>query len=278
MTRSVLDEILGTARLAAHAGSAVVERYFRDPSLVARAKSPNDFVTIADRESEREIVATIRSRHPEHRILAEEGGDVGAQEGELSWLVDPLDGTTNFMHGLPIFAVSVACWKGDRPVAAVVLEPAQNNEFSAVRGGGASWNGEAMKVSGRRGLDGAFIATGYPFRARAAVDTYLALFKSVFLRAKSLRRPGAAALDLAYTAAGVYDGFFEFRLAPWDIGAGVLLIEEAGGAVTDLDGGRGYLRSGNLVAGSPGVHADLLETVAEHTSEEHLETLAPVTP
>ena len=271
-------ELLQTARMAAHGGSRVVERYFRHEGLEVQAKSANDFVTLADRESEAAIVEIIRRRHPDHRILAEEGGEVGAAmgAGEFSWLVDPLDGTTNFLHGLPIFAVSVACWQGDRPVAAVVLEPAQGNEFSAAAGGGAEWNGRPMKVSGRAGLEGGFIATGYPFRARAAVDTYLALFRAVFLQAKALRRAGAAALDLAYTAAGVYDGFFEFRLAPWDIGAGTLLIEEAGGKVTDLDGGRDYLHSGNVVAGSPLVHAGLLQTVAEHTSESHLEGVAPL--
>lgn len=272
------SELLETARLAAHAGSRAVERYFRHADLEVRAKSPNDFVTLADRESESAIVGVIRQRHPDHRIVAEEGGEVGAAPGssELAWLVDPLDGTTNFLHGLPIFAVSVACMKGDQPVAAMILEPAQGNEFCASATGGAEWNGRPMRVSGRPGLEGGFIATGYPFRARAAIDTYLALFKAVFLEAKALRRPGSAALDLAYTAAGVYDGFFEFRLAPWDIAAGALLIEEAGGRVSDLDGGSDQLVSGNVVAGSPGVHADLLRKVAEHTSEHHLESVAPL--
>jgi myo-inositol-1(or 4)-monophosphatase len=271
-------ELLETARLAAHAGSRVVERYFRGEGLEVRAKSANDFVTRADRESEQAIVEVIRRRHPDHRILAEEGGEVGAvgSDDQPVWLVDPLDGTTNFMHGLPIFAVSVACCRRQRPVAAVVLEPAQGNEFSASAGGGAAWNGRAMRVSGRAGLAGGFIATGYPFRARTALDTYLALFRSVFLEAKALRRAGAAALDLAYTAAGVYDGFFEFRLAPWDIAAGALLIEEAGGRVTDLDGGDAHLVSGNVVAGSPAVHADLLRSVARHTSERHLEEVSPL--
>ena len=283
------EELLETALEAAQAGSRVVERYFADKehgrergapddgTLEVRAKGAHDFVTRADKESEAAIVEVIRSRHPEHRILAEEGGEVGAvEDSELAWMVDPLDGTTNFLHGLPMFAVSVACLEGRRPVAAVVLEPAQGNVFRARAGGGAEWNGRPRLVSGRDGLGGSFVAPGYPFRARAAVDTYLALFRAVFLQAKALRRPGAAALDLAYTAAGVYDGFFEFRLAPWDIAAGALLIEEAGGRVTDLDGGDAFLASGNVLAGSPGVHADLVTTVAEHTSEEHLERVAPL--
>ncbi|MDX1644057.1 MAG: inositol monophosphatase family protein, partial [Thermoanaerobaculia bacterium] len=232
------EELLEVALEAARAGSEVVERYFGDEGLEFRAKGANDFVTRADRDSERAVVEVIRRHFPEHRIVAEEGGEVGAEEGQLVWLVDPLDGTTNFMHGLPIYAVSIACVEGDRTVAAVVTEPHAGNEFTATAGGGAFWNDRPIEVSGRPRLAGAFVATGYPFRARATIDTYLAVFRSVFLEAKALRRTGAAALDLAYTAAGVFDGFFEFRLAPWDIAAGALLIEEAGGVVTDLDGGR----------------------------------------
>ena len=271
------QQLLKTARLAAKAGEEVVLRYFRDDALEIRAKSPHDYVTMADRESETAILEILRDRHPDHRIVAEEGGS-GA-EGDSStplWLVDPLDGTTNFLHGLPIFAVSVGCVVEGRTVAAVVREPRAGNEFHAAKGQGSFWNGEPMQVTGRPGLDGAFMATGYPFRARAAVDVYLGLFRSIFLRAKALRRMGAAALDLAYTAAGVYDGFFEFRLSPWDIAAGALLIEEAGGVVSDLDGGAGYLESGNVLAGTPGVHRDLLSEVAGVTSEDDLESIVPL--
>lgn len=276
------EDLLEVAREAARAGSDVVERYFGDERLEYRAKGANDFVTRADRESEEAIVEVIRRQYPDHRIVAEEGGEVGAGDGDGNgdsrrvWLVDPLDGTTNFMHGLPIYAVSIACVEGDRTVAAVVAEPHAENEFMAVAGGGAFCNERPIEVSGRPRLAGGFIATGYPFRARATIDTYLAVFRSVFLKAKALRRTGAAALDLAYTAAGVFDGFFEFRLAPWDIAAGALLIEEAGGLVTDLDGGRRERQTGNVVAGSPAVHRQLLAAVGEHTSEDHLETLAPL--
>jgi myo-inositol-1(or 4)-monophosphatase len=273
--RSEHAEILDTARLAARAGRAVVASYFRQASLEVRAKGRNDFVSRADRESEEAIVAAIRGRHPDHDILAEEGGAVVSADSDFTWMIDPLDGTTNFLHGLPIFAVSVACWRRGRPVACVVLDPGQGDEYEAVAGGGAFRNGERLSVSGRAGLDGAFLATGYPFKAHRAIDIYLALFRSIFLRAKAIRRPGAAALDLANTAAGVYDGFFEFRLGPWDMAAGILLIEEAGGVVSDLDGGDRYLDTGNLVAGTPGVHRELLALVAEHTSESHLDETSP---
>ncbi len=166
-----------------------------------------------------------------------------------------------------MFCVSVACRKGDELLAGVVLDPQGGNLFAAARGSGATWNGRPMATS-KVELPGAFLATGYPFKAHAALDTYLAVFREVFFQAKAIRRCGAAALDLAYTAAGVYDGFFEFRLSPWDIGAGILLVEEAGGRVTDLDGGSGYFASGNVVAGGPALHPELLACVRRHASEE----------
>ena len=148
--------------------------------------------------------------------------------------------------------------------------------FTASAGGGAWWNGRRIAVSNRPGLAGAFLATGYPFRALATLDAYLAVFRDVFRQAKGIRRCGSAALDLAYTAAGVYDGFFEFRLSPWDIGAGVLLIAEAGGVVSDLDGGERYFAGGNLVAGAPGVQRELLAAVGRHASEAEIERLQPL--
>lgn len=279
MTASSPDanrELLASARAAAEAGAEVLRRWFRDADLTVERKGAHDFVTAADRESERAIVAEIVRRHPGHRILGEEGGDGGSGVGEHQWLIDPLDGTTNFLQGLPVFCVSVACRRGDELAAGVVIEPLSGDVFAAARGLGAQWNGRPMRASSRRGLDEAFVATGYPFRARETLDAYLEIFRAVFLRAKAIRRCGAAALDLAYTAAGVYDGFFEFRLSPWDIAAGALLVAEAGGRVTDLDGGGRYLDSGNVVAGGPGVHGELLAEVAGVVDEEALGSLLPV--
>jgi myo-inositol-1(or 4)-monophosphatase len=271
------DELLETAVAAARAGAEVVTRYFRDAGLEVRHKGENDFVTQADKESEAAVLAVIRESFPDHRILAEEGS--GADQGhgsEYEWLIDPLDGTTNFMQGLPLYSVSVACRRGDEVLVGAIEDPEGKNLFTAARGGGAFWNGRRMETSGREGLHGAFLATGYPFRALSTLDCYLDIFRDVFREAKAIRRCGSAALDLAYTAAGVYDGFFEFRLSPWDIGAGVLMVREAGGTVSDLDGGERFFRSGNIVAGGGAVQRELLATVRRHASEGELDRLNPL--
>jgi myo-inositol-1(or 4)-monophosphatase len=270
------DEILQTALAAAHAGARIVTRYFRDAGLEVRRKGENDFVTQADKESEAAIVAEIRRRFPDHRILAEEGSGKGEGHGEHQWLIDPLDGTTNFLHGLPVFCVSIACRRGDELIAAVIEDPEGRNLFSAVRGEGAFWNGQPMRVSDQAGLGGSLLATGFPWRALPALENYLGIFREVFSQSKAIRRCGSAALDLAYTAAGVYDGFFEFRLSPWDIGAGVLLVREAGGIVTDLDGGEGFFAGGNVVSGGPALHRELLAAVRRHAGEAALERLVPL--
>jgi myo-inositol-1(or 4)-monophosphatase len=272
-------DLLETATAAAEAGAGIVRRYFRDAGLEVRRKGQNDFVTQADKESEAVVIDAIRRRFPEHRILAEEGGgaDIG-QGSEYQWLIDPLDGTTNFMQGLPVYCVSVACRRGDELLVGVINDPEGGNLFTATKGGGAFWNGRRIEAPPRAGLDGAFLATGYPFRALSTLDVYLSVFRDVFQHAKAIRRCGSAALDLAYTAAGVYDGFFEFRLSPWDIGAGILLIQEAGGAVTDLDGGERYFQGGNIVAGAPAVQRELLEIVKRHGSEAEIDRLNPFEP
>jgi myo-inositol-1(or 4)-monophosphatase len=271
-------ELLDTAIAAAAAGAEVVSRYFRGTGLDVRQKGENDFVTRADKESEEAIVRTILSRHPDHQILAEEGGARAGGGGDHEWVIDPLDGTTNFLQGLPVFCVSVACRKGDELLAGAIHDPSGENVFAAAAGAGATWNGKPMRVSSQAGLKGAFLATGYPFRAHPTLDLYLAAFRDAFLEVKAIRRCGAAALDLAYTAAGVYDGFFEFRLSPWDIAAGILLIREAGGRVTDLDGGEDFFRSGNVVAGTVGVQRELRATIGRHASEAALDRIHPFGP
>lgn len=271
------EQLLETAISAARAGADVLRRYFRRDGLQVSRKAQNDFVTEADKASEAAVLAEIHRRFPDHRILAEEGGAADLnRESEHEWLVDPLDGTTNFLQGLPVWSVSVACRRAGRVMAGVVLDPEGNNLFAAARGRGATWNGRPMSASSHPGLDGAFLATGYPFRALSTLDIYLDIFRDVFRRSKAIRRCGSAALDLAYTAAGVYDGFFEFRLSPWDIGAGIVLIEEAGGVVTDLDGGTGYFRGGNVVAGGREVQRELREAAARHAREADVDRLNPV--
>jgi myo-inositol-1(or 4)-monophosphatase len=271
-------EVLETAIAAAGAGAQVLRRYFAGGlALDAVRKGEHDFVTRADHESEMAILGEIRRRHPDHGIVAEESGRTTSGRSDCVWYVDPLDGTTNFLHGLPIFCISVACRQGDEMVAGVVYDPLRRDLFTATRGGGARWNGKPMAVSTHPTLTEAYLATGYPWRARAALDQYLAAFRDLFLEAKSIRRCGAAALDLAHTAAGIYDGFFEFRLSPWDIAAGVLLVEEAGGWVTDLDGGNSFLRGGNVIAAGPVLQRQLCATVARHADEAALDRLVPVT-
>ncbi len=256
------EALLETALEAARAGGAELLARFRRlrPGDVTE-KAANDLVSVADRAAEAAILGVIAARHPDHRVLAEESGGSGLEEPGTVWIVDPLDGTTNFVHGVPHWAVSVAVRVDGRLEAAVVADPLKGDEFTAVRGGGARWNGEPCQVSRRRGLAGALLSTGFPFKAHELLDRYLAIFREVFLRAKAVRRPGAAALDLAYVACGIFDGFFEFRLAPWDVAAGTLLVEEAGGAVTDMDGGGRHLECGDVVAGPPGVHRELLAAI-----------------
>jgi myo-inositol-1(or 4)-monophosphatase len=227
-------------------------------------KARNDLVSAADLASEKAIMEAICSRFPDHSILSEEAGRSTPKDGGPTWIIDPLDGTTNFVHGIPQFAISIGVEVEGRIEFGVILDPCKNDLFSAARGRGARWNGTECRVSERQGLPGALVATGFPFKAHRLLDPYLAIFRDVFLRCKAIRRPGAAALDLAYTACGLFDGFFEFQLSAWDIAAGSLLVEEAGGVITGMDGGSDYLESGNVVCGTPGVHRELLETVSAH--------------
>jgi len=269
------EELARVAAAAARIGADQLLPRFRDRSLEIEAKAEHDLVSEADRESEAAIVEFLQSRLPDHKILSEEAGALGPAEAVHEWIVDPLDGTNNFLQGLPVWGISVACREGADLVAGAIYDPLGDNMFTASRGNGAYWNNEAVRVSAQSGLSGSFLATGYPFKARGAVDTYLQVFRDVFLQARAIRRCGAASLDLAYTAAGVYDGFFEFRLSAWDLAAGAVLIEEAGGRVSDLEGGDDYLTRGNLIAGNPSLHAELLAAVRVHADEALLDELAP---
>lgn len=269
-----MNPLLETAIEAARAGGEVLLANWRKlPQGSVSEKKKNDFVTHADRESEEQIVERIRSRFPEDSFLGEEGGQRkgGAPEGdERTWIIDPLDGTSNFIAGFPFWCVSVAARERGEILVGVVWDPLREELYTAARGGGAFRDGARLSVSGCTGLDDAFLATGFPFRSKDRIDFYLALFHDVFLRARAIRRAGSAALDLANVAAGVFDGFFEFRLSVWDIAAGALLIEEAGGRVTDYGGGARHWERGNVVAGTRGVVEGILEVAARHFSEEEI--------
>ncbi len=251
-------------RAARRAGDLIVKSLSRLDSLKVDSKGRNDFVTDIDRKAEADIIATIRRSHPQHAILAEESGRSG--NDEFVWIIDPLDGTTNFLHGFPTFAVSIAVEQKGRLQHAVVYDPMRQEFFTASRGDGAQLEGKKMRVSTQRTLEGALIGTGFPFREGANLDAYLAMLKVVMSTAAGVRRPGAASLDLAYVAAGRIDGFWEFGLSPWDTAAGTLLIQEAGGRV-GTPGGAEYALGSNIVAGNPKVYQALLEAVGPLTPE-----------
>jgi myo-inositol-1(or 4)-monophosphatase len=250
-------------RAARRAGDLIVKSLSRLDSLKIDSKGRNDFVTDIDRKAEADIIATIRRSYPQHAILAEESG--GSGEDEFRWIIDPLDGTTNFLHGFPTFAVSIAVEHRGRLQHAVVYDPMRQEFFTASRGDGAQLEGKKIRVSAQRTLEGALIGTGFPFRAGAThVDEYLAMLKVIMSTAAGIRRPGAAALDLAYVAAGRIDGFWEFGLSPWDTAAGALLIQEAGGRVGTPSGAE-YALGSNIVAGNPKVYEDLLKAIGPLT-------------
>jgi myo-inositol-1(or 4)-monophosphatase len=225
-----------------------------------RTKGTGDYVTETDLEAERAVLEVLRSADPGTPILAEEAGGPGGS-GTL-WAVDPLDGTTNFVHGFPAVAVSVARIEDGRPVAGCVHAPLLGQTYAAARGSGAFLDGRRLRVSGRTPEE-AVVATGFPFRQKERLlPSYLRAFEAALRAFEDLRRPGAAALDLAWTAAGVFDGFFELGLSTWDVAAGVLLVEEAGGRTSDWHGGDGHVRTGDILAGNPAIHGTLLSIAA----------------
>lgn len=250
-------------RAARRAGEIIVRSINKLESLEVRSKGRNDFVSEVDRAAEADIIGTIRRLYPDHAFLAEESGASGS--GEVVWIVDPLDGTTNFLHGFPQYSVSIACQIRGRLEHAVVYDPLRQEIFTASRGDGAYLENRRIRVSKQLTLDGALIGTGFPFRVSDAphVDAYMAQLRTVMERAAGIRRPGSAALDLAYVAAARVDGFWEMGLGPWDSAAGALLIQEAGGRIGTLTGGEFQLGP-HVVAGTPRVYAELLEALAPH--------------
>lgn len=255
---------------AARRGAGVLLRYWEqlgkdDADLKAR----NDWVSRADRESEDAITGFIREQLPKDAFLGEETGRSEGSSGR-TWVIDPLDGTSNYLQHFPMWSISIALRDRGETVAAVIYEPLRNLFFTAERGAGAFRNGARMHVSAQKRVEGSFLATGFPFRAQEYVTTYVAIFEDVIRVSKGVRRAGSAALDLAYTAAGVFDGFFEMHLAAWDVAAGALLVTEAGGRVSDFSGGQRWLDRGNILGASPGVHEELLAMIGRHCSEDEL--------
>ncbi|MCG8434947.1 MAG: inositol monophosphatase [Gammaproteobacteria bacterium] len=244
-------------RAARRAGDIIVRHVDRLDTLSVTAKKRNDFVSEVDRLAEQEIIHTIQRAYPDHGFKAEESGVTGG--GDYVWVIDPLDGTTNFLHGFPVFAVSIALKHKGRLEHGVIYDPMRQELFTASRGDGALLDGKRIRVSERHDLASSLIGTGFPFRDNADIDNYLAMFKTIVEKTAGVRRPGAACLDLAYVAAGRLDGFWELGLNEWDIAAGCLLVQEAGGLIGTPSGGTDHLTSGDVVAGNPKIFAALVK-------------------
>jgi myo-inositol-1(or 4)-monophosphatase len=254
-------------RAAREAGSIIARNADQIDTLTINEKAENDFVSEVDRRAEQAIIRTLHKAYPDHAILAEESG---THEGnDYEWIIDPLDGTTNFVHGFPHFAVSIALRHKNRLEQAVVYDPMREELFTASRGSGAQLNGKRIRVTERRGLEGALLGTGIPFREEHMVymEPYLQMMQALIPGSAGIRRAGSAALDLAYVAAGRLDGFWEIGLNPWDMAAGVLLIEEAGGLISDLTGKASHLQSGDVVAANPRLFKAMLQKIRPFVPE-----------
>jgi myo-inositol-1(or 4)-monophosphatase len=260
-----MHPMLNTAVKAARRAGSIINRASLDLDLIrVSTKGRHDYVTEVDRAAEAAIIDVLHSAYPDHAFLAEESGaSAPGTEPDYLWIIDPLDGTTNFVHGFPQYAVSIALKHRGQIMQAVIYDPTRNELFTASRGRGAFLNDRRIRVSRRAKLGEALIGTGFPFRQLDHLDEYVRMFKLITEQTAGIRRPGAAALDLAYVAAGRLDGFWEFGLAPWDVAAGALLIIEAGGLIGDFDGGGNYLYCGQLVTGTPKIYPSLLALVQQ---------------
>ena len=266
-----MEPMLNIALRAARKGVEILNKAAqRRDTLTIETKAKNDYVTEVDRAVEKEILYHLRKAYPEHQFIGEESGITEGNNSDYQWFIDPIDGTTNFIYGIPHYAISVACFYKGRPEHAVIIDPAKGEEFTASRGHGAMLNGYRIRVSERRGLSGALIATGIPFsdRSMSHIRAYLTGMEELLRQQSSgIRRMGSAALDLAYVAAGRFDGFWEISLKPWDIAAGILLVTEAGGLVSDFAGGNTMMDSGNVVCGGSRVFKPLLSIVGRHLKD-----------
>ncbi len=250
-------------RAALNAGKIIIRHLERLDRLTITTKRRNDFVSEVDIQAEQEIIRTLRKIYPNHSIIAEESGAQG-DSTDSQWIIDPLDGTTNYLHGFPHFAVSIAFRDKGRLQAGVVYDPIRQEMFTASRGAGAQLNDHRIRVRSIPSLEGALLGTGFPLRFPQHLEPYLAMFASLALKCREIRRAGAAALDLAYVAAGRLDGFWEIGLNEWDLAAGTLLIQEAGGLTGDFSGGHEFVKTGNVVAGSPKIFKAMLQEIQPH--------------
>ncbi|MCM2680153.1 inositol-1-monophosphatase [Echinimonas agarilytica] len=254
-------------RAARAAGSVILKGYEQLDRIETEIKGTNDFVTNIDRDAEQAIIQTIKKAYPDHNVVAEESGITDGADKDFQWIIDPLDGTTNFVRGVPHFAVSIALKFKGKLDQAVVYDPIRDELFTASRGAGAQLNGYRIRVSKAQDLKGTLLGTGFPFKAKHHFPAYQAMFAELFEDAADIRRAGSAALDMAYVAAGRLDGFWEIGLKPWDTAAGELLVREAGGIICDFAGGHNHSVSGNTVAASPRVTQRILKAIKPHLGE-----------
>ena len=262
-----LHPMLNVAIKAARAAGAIINRAALDvESVRISTKQVNDFVTDIDQKAEAAIIETLLTAYPTHGMLAEESGsEHGAQGSDFVWIIDPLDGTTNFIHGFPVYCVSIALAVKGKVEQAVVYDPTRNDIFCATKGRGAYMNDRRIRVSKRTRLQDCLISTGFPYQPGNKLKQHLAMLGEIITQTAGVRRPGAAALDLAYVAAGFSDGFFESGLKPWDVAAGSLLITEAGGLVGNYSGDSEFLHEGECVAANPRVYGQLVSTLAKYS-------------
>jgi myo-inositol-1(or 4)-monophosphatase len=267
MSSPNLHPMLNVAIKAARAAGAIINRAALDVEAVrVSQKQVNDFVTEVDHASEETIIDTLLTAYPGHAIWGEETGRTrGAQDSDHVWIIDPLDGTTNFIHGFPVYCVSIALAVKGKVEQAVIYDPSRNDLFTATRGRGAYMNERRIRVSKRTMLSQCLISTGFPFRKGDNFQAYLAMMSEVMQRTAGLRRPGAAALDLAYVAAGFCDGFFETGLSPWDVAAGSLLVTEAGGLVGNFTGESDFLEQKECLAGNPRIYGQLVPLLHKYS-------------
>jgi len=267
MNSSNLHPMVNVAVKAARAAGAIINRAALDvESVRVSQKQVNDFVTEVDQASEAIIIETLLGAYPGHAIWAEESGRVhGAQDSEFVWIIDPLDGTTNFIHGLPIYCVSIALAVRGKVEQAVIYDPSRNDLFTATKGRGAYQNNRRMRVAKRSHLQDCLISTGFPYRHDDDFNTYLRMMGDMMQRTAGLRRPGAAALDLAYVAAGFTDGFFELGLQPWDVAAGSLLVTEAGGLVGNFSGEANFLEQKECLSANPRIYGQMVALLGKYS-------------
>ncbi len=255
-----MHPMLNVATRTARQAGDIIRRYTdKVENLRIHQKAENDFVTEVDRQAEHVIVSALKKAYPEHAIYGEESGQHGADDAVYQWIIDPLDGTTNFLYGMPHFAVSIALKERGRLLVGVVYDPLKDEMFAAARGDGATLNNRKVRVSARPSLHNALLGTGVPFRKDQDLERYIQTLRALLPDTAGMRRPGSAALDLAYVACGRFDGFWEFGLNEWDMAAGVLLIQEAGGLTGDLNGGNTHMQSGNMLAGNPKVFKEMVQ-------------------